>query len=266
MNNNNDFYLIGDDYSPKQIQQWYKEEEEAYAQLQGIQRDKSDDFKYKDMDVLYGYGKIPNKKYKDVLGLGSAWGFEFLPFIKNMENITIIESSESMMSKQLGSIVPRYLKASMQGDIDLPDNSMDLITCFSVLHHIPNVSFVLSELLRVLRPGGYMLIREPVHSMELGTDNRVGLTKNERGIPAFYIKRIIEQHHGKVMNCSYHFFIHSYLERKLKNEKFLNGKFFLHIDHLLSELFFWNIHYYPKNKMQRIAPQSCYYVIKKQTP
>lgn len=264
MNKENSFYLIGDDYSSEQIRQWYEEEEEAYAQLQGIRLDKSEDFKYKNMDVLYGYGKIPNKTYQNVLGLGSAWGYEFLPYIDHMGSITIIESSESMISKQLGSIVPKYVKASIQGNIDLPDNCIDLITCFSVLHHIPNVSFVLSELMRVLKPGGYMLIREPVHSMELGTNNRVGLTKNERGIPAFYIKQIIERHQGRVFYYSYHYFMHSYLERKLHGAKFLNSKCFLRIDHVLSELFSWNIHYYAKSKIQRIAPQSCYYVIRKQ--
>ena len=38
--------------------------------------------------------------------------------------------------------------------IDLPDRSADLVTCLTGLHHEPDVSGVLAELVRVLRPGG----------------------------------------------------------------------------------------------------------------
>lgn len=42
----------------------------------------------------------------------------------------------------------------MDGSIDFPDNFFDLILCFATLHHIPNVTFVISELFRTLRGGG----------------------------------------------------------------------------------------------------------------
>ena len=38
--------------------------------------------------------------------------------------------------------------------------SIDLIICFQVLHHIKQFETTLNELYRVLKPGGYMLIRE----------------------------------------------------------------------------------------------------------
>ena len=65
-----------------------------------------------------------------------------------------------------------------------------LVTCFGVLHHIPNVSFVMSELGRVLEPGGVMLLREPVISMGDWRKPRRGLTKRERGIPLHLLQRI----------------------------------------------------------------------------
>ena len=49
--------------------------------------------------------------------------------------------------------------------MEFPNNYFDLITSFGVLHHIPDVSKVFSELSRVLAPGGYLLIREPIVSM-----------------------------------------------------------------------------------------------------
>ena len=42
----------------------------------------------------------------------------------------------------------------------LADNRVDLITCFVTLHHVPHLGLILAELVRILRPGGYLIIRE----------------------------------------------------------------------------------------------------------
>jgi len=60
--------------------------------------------------------------------------------------------------------------------------SGDLVVALSVFHHIPNVSFVLSEIARVLRPGGFAVVREPCSSMGDWSAPR-SATPNERGIP-----------------------------------------------------------------------------------
>ena len=49
--------------------------------------------------------------------------------------------------------------------IDLPDLSADLVTCLTGLHHEPDVSGSLAEMVRVLRPGG----RLGVADVELGS-------------------------------------------------------------------------------------------------
>ena len=46
-------------------------------------------------------------------------------------------------------------------DIDLPDGSFDLILCSHVLEHVPNDRTAISELHRVLRPGGTALVLTP---------------------------------------------------------------------------------------------------------
>jgi SAM-dependent methyltransferase len=45
--------------------------------------------------------------------------------------------------------------------IDLPDASVDRISCFDAFHHVPNPSEVMLELGRVLRPGGIAGFSEP---------------------------------------------------------------------------------------------------------
>ena len=40
------------------------------------------------------------------------------------------------------------------------DKRVDLITCFTTLHHVPQLSKILSEFVRILRPNGYLIVRE----------------------------------------------------------------------------------------------------------
>lgn len=53
----------------------------------------------------------------------------------------------------------------LQGDCEntgFPDNSIDTIVCFGVLHHL-DLSYVFYELRRILKPGGVILALEPLN-------------------------------------------------------------------------------------------------------
>ena len=93
-----------------------------------------------------------------------------------------------------------YISPDVSGVMPFNDNSFDLVTCFGVLHHIPNVSFVISEVFRVLKQGGTFLLREPIVSMGDWTKKRGNLTKNERGIPLPLFRDIINQNEFKIVN------------------------------------------------------------------
>jgi SAM-dependent methyltransferase len=103
---------------------------------------------------------------------------------ERVDRITIIESSDrySERGKRLTSPTT-FVRAHPSGDIALPDEDADLVVCLGVLHHIPNVTHVLSEFARILSPGGYLILREPVISMGDWRQPRPGLTPRERGIP-----------------------------------------------------------------------------------
>jgi SAM-dependent methyltransferase len=175
--------LYGDEFSNSQIEQWFREEEEAYANL-GAKDLNTYEYLYHTINIINGFSKIPppNIFYENVLGIGSAFGDEFIPIIDKIGKLTIVEPSKNLRSSQVGKIIPKYVTPNAFGDLEFENNSFDLITCFGVLHHIPNVTKVLSEMIRVLKVGGVLLIREPIHSMGDWNSPRFGLTKNERGI------------------------------------------------------------------------------------
>ncbi|MDE5606529.1 MAG: methyltransferase domain-containing protein [Bacteroidales bacterium] len=150
-----------------------------------------------------------------------------------------------------------------KGCIDLPNDFADLITCFSTLHHIPNVTYVLNELFRVLKPGGFLLLREPIHSMGDWTKKRPGLTKHERGIPTAYLENIIRKAGITIVQKHYFGFMGSFLDRLFKGASFLHSRAFLRIDRCLSGVFSFNTHYHATNKMQRVSPTGVFYVLRK---
>lgn len=265
----NDFFsgdkLFGDDFTHKQIQAWFEYEAEAYANLS--KNKPVDDvneiiYGYNLLNEYHGYSNIKKKNDMVCMGIGAAYGAEFIPISSFIKEIHILEPSEKLRAEKLGEIPLHYKKPNIDGKIDYNDNSFDLITCFGTLHHIPNVSAVIAELARVLKPGGYLLIREPIISMGDWNNPRKGLTKFERGIPLNIFRRIFNELDLKVYKetpCfTMTFFIQKILKRKL-----YDNKLYLKIDKILSSLFLFNYHYHAKNKLQRIAPTNVFYVLSK---
>ena len=86
--------------------------------------------------------------------------------------------------RQVSLSVPvEYREPAPDGGLPMASGSVDLVLCLSVLHHIANVSFVIGEIGRVLRAGGFAIVREPTISMGDWRRPRRGLTAHERGIP-----------------------------------------------------------------------------------
>lgn len=263
----NDFFsgkkLFGDDFNEEQILQWYRDEEEGYANLGNNNKEKYS-YQYTAMNELYGFKYIDKKrKFKNALGFGSAYGHEFLPIIEQIDRLTILEPSEQLRSKKLGNLEPIYIKPNVLGNLDFQDNCFDLIICSGVLHHIPNVTFVLSELQRVLSPNGILIVREPIVSMGDWSKSREGLTKNERGIPLNYFNHFIKINKLKIV--SKQFCDSSFASRIFQTvlSKSYNSFLIQRIDKFFSLIFSWNYKYHRRNFFEKLAPASIYLVLSK---
>ena len=255
--------LFGDDFDLNSIENWFLEEKEGYANL-GSKDIKQYQYEYHELNKFYGYSFLSNINKIKVLSIGGAYGDEILPILEKVESLTILEPSEQMRAKKIGEININYLTPRIDGIIELEDNLFDLVTCFGVLHHIPNVSFVLSEMKRILKPGGIMLIREPIISMGDWNKPRTGLTKNERGIPLKIFREIIKTNK-----------LNTLLEKacftkpldtfrsKLTRLAPYNNPIFVKFDLLVSNLLFFNYRYHAKSFLQKIRPTCVYLVIQK---
>ncbi|MBE8715493.1 class I SAM-dependent methyltransferase [Sphingobacterium hungaricum] len=257
--------IYGDDFTISQIQEWYEQEEEAYADL-GSKDSEKYAYGYHQLNLQHGFRYLPDTALENVLGLGAAWGHEFFPIADRITNLHIIEPSENLRSEKIKNLTPIYKKPSIEGAIDYPSDYFDLVTCFGTIHHIPNVSFVLSELCRVAKPGGYILLREPVVSMGDWTKRRAGLTKNERGIPLNKLQSIFKELDVEIVHEGLCFCMTPFLQRiwkKFSSTPIYSYKSYILFDKWLSKLFANNLHYHATKKSERIAPQSVYYVLRK---
>jgi ubiquinone/menaquinone biosynthesis C-methylase UbiE len=100
---------------------------------------------------------------KSILDVGSGAGQiagHLLEFADLDARITCVDLSQQMLCrarKRLHSERPAYVAADLS-NLPFADQSFDGITCGYVIEHVPDPKAGLSELARVLRPGGRMLL------------------------------------------------------------------------------------------------------------
>jgi SAM-dependent methyltransferase len=146
----------------------------------------------------------------------------------------------------------------------LPAASADLVICLGVLHHIPNVSHVLSEMARVLRPGGKMVIREPISSMGDWRRPRPGLTKNERGLPPGWLEARAQANGLRIERSTFCLFpLTSRFARSMRLRTAYNSPGLVRLDAMMSRLMHWNLHYYRDSLLKKLAPGAISLVLEK---
>lgn len=254
--------LYGDDMSPEEIKAWYRDEEEGYADLGAADRTNYK-YEYHAWNERHAFRHIPPGQVSHALGFGSAYGEEFLPIIDRIEKIAIVDPSGAFIQSSIGGVPATYVKPDPQGVLPFASDSFDVITCFGVLHHIPNVTAVVCELSRVLRNDGCLLLREPIVSMGDWRHSRVGLTKNERGIPLNMLRSIMSKANLKIEYEALVGFPVVEKGGKLLKQAPYNSRAAVRIDHVASKLFAWNVNYHATSILQKLRPTGAALVLSK---
>jgi len=248
--------LYGDDADSDELERWYADEADGYAGLvEETWPQEKLDFSFHALTKAHLYSMLPEKgSLGSVLGIGSAFGYEFVPVIDRIAELTILEATTAF-ERNVGHVQPTFRRAQVSGDLPFSNGSFDVITCFGVLHHVANVSHVVGECARVLRPGGWLLVREPVVSMGDWRKPRRGLTKRERGVPKALLESI-------VVNAGLHversrFCVFPATERVwrvLGVDRPYNSALAVKVDDWLSRAFSWNYRYHAVSVWQKLRP------------
>lgn len=253
--------LYGDDFKLNEIKEWVEEEKNGYS---GLLNGTKYEYAYHALNYYHGFKHLESVEYKNVLGIGSAYGEELRPIYRKVKNFTIIEPSEVFFKDNIFGVPSKYKKPAIDGTLPFEDNSFDLIICLGVLHHIPNVTHVINEMYRCLEPEGIAVVREPVVSMGDWTKTRVGLTKNERGIPLRCMYNIVKDAGFNIKRDELCVFPLMSIMKKFGIESpIYNSMKYVYLDKILSVLFKYNLKYYPENNFKKLAPSSIFLILSK---
>jgi SAM-dependent methyltransferase len=115
-------------------------------------------------------GRFGLDQVVDVLDVGSGhghWGQTLLPVLPPAARLTGVDR-EAEWREQAGAravelgIADRATYVTGQAEhLPFADATFDLVTCQTVLIHLADVNRAIEEMLRVLRPGGRLLVAEP---------------------------------------------------------------------------------------------------------
>jgi len=252
--------LFGDDFSLEEIREWYGLEENACFENydQGRKRMPNNDVLHwkagyrLTLEGRPGLGKV--------MGLGSGNGEEFRPVRNLIEHLYIVESAQGYFQNDASTT---YAKAHIDGRLDFPDGFFDTVVNIAVLHHVPNVSYVLGELFRVLKPGGFCLIKEPITTLGAWhCPRKGGLTPCERGFPRELLDDMVRRAGFEIVQKTYFEFPPL---RRLRDRgvDLYNSGFWTGLDRWLCRLMDWNYRYHRRNWFHRLAPSYAFLVLKK---
>ena len=253
--------LFGDDFGPDEIREWYALEENACFEIydQGKKRMPNNDYLH--WQSGYRWVLADRNSLGKVLGLGSGNGEEFRPVRKWIEHLYIVESAEGYFQNDATTT---YAKAHADGKLDFPDNFFDATVNIAVLHHIPNVSQVLRELFRTLKPGGVCIIKEPITT--LGAWHRprkAGLAPCERGFPRALLETMLHRAGFELMRRTCFEFPPLRHVRDRGGIDTYNSKFWTGLDRLCCRLTDWNYRYHRTRWFQKFAPSYIFLVLRK---
>lgn len=252
--------LYGDDFTPGQLAAWFAAEEQAYYRM--ATADGEYVYGYHALNRRHGFRWLGKGPLGHVLAMGGALGKELYPVLRRLSRITIVDPGRFDTEKLEGMRIDRT-RPRADGRLPFPDGAFDLVTCLGTLHHVPNVSTVLGEIFRCLKPGGYALVREPVVSMGDWRRPRPGLTPRERGIPLALFRESIRRAGFTIVRERKCIFAPLAALIRLSRRQLLNSRLVVWMDEWICRIPVWPSQYHTTKTWKKFRPHAVYYVLRR---
>lgn len=235
---------------------WFESEKNAYEVTFSGARD---GYMYYALNEYYGNFEKKYEKKINVLGYGAAEGGELEHIAQYCNKICIVDPTKKMQRNEIKGISVAYYHPNVEGRLPFADEQFDLITCFGVLMYIMNPETVVSELIRVLRKGGVLLIREPNTDMHVHQGiERWGMGEDSRGLPPSFFDKNVRDGGVSLYSINYCMFSPWYVVGHKLMKRPFNHKWYVRIDAILSKLFEWNWKYSRKTFWDKFSPGSVF--------
>lgn len=253
--------LHGEGLDDAGLRAWLTDERDGYAEIAGS--DGADSIEPSACSAVrfHAFRFLGERRFERCLALGPAAGREYEPLAGRVGSFVAIEPGRAFWRPSIAGAPADYRMPTLRGELDLPTGACDLAVSFGVLHHIANVSEVLREIARVLRPGSPFLIREPITSLGDFRKPRRGLTRNERGIPHRLMDTMLNEA-GFDVRAKRFANVPGTREIpwRLGFQRAWDDPAIVRVDAALARLTAWNARYWRPRLVDKIAPRAAYWI------
>lgn len=117
------------------------------------------------VEEIYVDPIVAQLPFKHVLDVGTGTGRYALKLAREGANVTAVDQSLEMLAiaqqrAQDEGLSIDFQLTSLDAGLPFADSQFDLLICALVLCHIPDMGKTIGEFIRVLQPGGYLLITD----------------------------------------------------------------------------------------------------------
>ena len=113
----------------------------------------------------YAFYLLGDVRGKMVFDMGCGSGETIIPLVRRGAQVNGIDISPELIAFAQRRLKAAYLSANVRVgsayETGMPDGSVDVVFCMALIHYL-DIATVRDEMKRILRPGGYIVLKEPI--------------------------------------------------------------------------------------------------------